>query len=199
MKNKILLGCIVAGIILISSSFTTVIGQQNNNSSEKDDSPLYNIRALKSTNRKNIGLIDTFYIGKGKTTISLPTLDDIKLVFQDAIKRIKQMDETNFNKFIHQVIEKTPKNTLKKDIPQIYRFFNFIRDNPKIDYQFVLNENIQRSPDTIPPTADCITIANGHLWSPYWCLFLIITVPIWLPLLVLQIIYSGITYRLDCY
>ena len=69
MKKKIMLGCVVTTIIIVSASLTSVIGGQTVNSSNNKYSPLFKIRTQRFLNKQNNEVVTSEYIGKGKTII----------------------------------------------------------------------------------------------------------------------------------
>ena len=196
MNKKILLGCIGAVMIIMSASFTSVIGEQTRNSSEIPNSPLFHIRTLRVTDNQNGEAITTDYIGKGKTiTLSLSTHSNTRLLFRKAIESISKIDEPSFDKFLETAVIKLREHEIVKEeeIPKLVELFHFLRKNPDVVKIYPVVES--ESKQLILWTAGCQTVNCYTLQeTPILCLILIVTFPIWFPILLLYNLYLNFKY-----
>ena len=74
MKNKILIGSIIAVTILILMSFTGVVGHQTTSSTIAKASPLFTVRSNRAIGEES-KVIDCNYVSKGNK-LSFPNLND---------------------------------------------------------------------------------------------------------------------------
>ena len=83
MKNKILIGSIVAVVILVLVSFTGVVGYQTTKSSTiARASPLFSVRSKRAINEESKDLTRR-YVGMGNT-LQFPKRDDKAIMIQKS-------------------------------------------------------------------------------------------------------------------
>lgn len=200
MNKKILVSCIGAAAIIVLTSFNSVVGNQNTNLSGKQDSPLFNIRMLRATNKPNQDTVSSEYIGKGKTSpVPLPTVNNKQSLFLKAIDIISTMDEATFNKFLVLVINNLHESSTvnQDDITKIIKVFHQLRENPDKFKRLPINEKeseLNKLYTIGCPTVDCATFGR----TPIFCLVLFITFPIWYPIVIIFRIFANITYKHNC-
>ena len=196
MNKKILLGCIGAIVIIMLASFSSVIGEQTRNSSEMKDSPLFHIRTLRATDNPNGEAITTDYIGKGKSiTLPLSTHSNTQLFFRKAIESINKIDEASFNNFLETAVNKLRESEMvnKEDIPKLEELFHFLRKNPDEVKNYPVVE--RKSEQLKLWTSGCQTINCYTLQdTPILCFILLVTFPIWFPILMLYYLYLNFRY-----
>ena len=101
MKRKVLIGIIIAVGILILVSFTSVVGFQKMESDAERLSPLFQIRTIKTLDEYSDQSLTRNYIGKGKTTLFVPSLEEkLKYLFgvditPEKIEEIRQTIQDN--------------------------------------------------------------------------------------------------------
>ena len=114
MKRKVLLGSVFAVAILILVSFTSVVGFQNMESDAEQLSPLFQIRTIKTLDEYSDQSLTRNYIGKGKTTLFVPSLEEkFKYLFgvditPEKIEEIRQAIQDN-PLILHQLQQKGTK------------------------------------------------------------------------------------------
>ena len=111
MKRKILLGSFFAVAILILISYTSVVGFQKTQSDSEKLSPLFQIRTIKTLDEHSDQSFTRNYIGKGKTTLFVPSLEEkFKYLFgvditPEKIEEIRQTIQDN-PLILHQLQQK---------------------------------------------------------------------------------------------
>jgi hypothetical protein len=105
MKNKILIGSIIAITILVGVSFTSVVGY-NSVESNIGVSPLFNVRSSRAIDVESEDL-SCAYVGKGED-INLLILDrdDKSELIRKAIESFSQMDDDKFDRFVAFIIHR---------------------------------------------------------------------------------------------
>ena len=190
MKNKIFISSIILIALLIGASLTTVVGY-NSVESNETQSPLFNIR-INNVIQKDNENFNYNYIGKNKVPpIFFPIKDRTIKAFQKAIDHISKMNDQTFSRFIKKACNKIGDSNVvaDEDLPKIKELFNFIRNNP-VDakkYPFDMKKHsytIGCPPPTLygtPETCFPLFVLLG---------ILLITLPIWFPILIIIIIIS---------
>ncbi len=143
MKNKILIGSIIAVVILVLVSFTNVVGYNTASSSIKD-SPLFSIRTKRAINEESND-ITCDYVGKGEEiNILLLTRNNRNELFDRYVDIIRKMDDKSYDKFIDLFI----KHIQERDDFQEYHkediilYFNLLRNNPN---KIINNQDREKS------------------------------------------------------
>jgi len=191
MNKKILLGCIGTIVIIMLASFSSVIGGQTKNLSGMENSPLFHIRTLRTTEKSNGDAINTGYIGKEKSiTLSFSTHSNTQLFFQKAIESLTKLDEASFNNFLETAVNKLQesKMVIKEDVPRLKELFHFLRENPDEvkNYPLVERKNEQLELWTSGcQTVNCYTLQD----TPILCFMLIVTFPLWFSVFMLYYLY----------
>ena len=201
MSKKIILCCIGAVIIILLASFTSVVGEeQTEYLSNKIDSPLFSIRTRRATNNPNSNIATSKYVGKGKTlALPLPSITDTQSLYLKAIDKISKMDDASFKEFLVIALQKLhDSNKIKEeDLPKIEELFHVLRENPNQIKKYPVDDTER---DQLKLwTWGCHTVGCATLeYSPLFCLILIVTLPIWFPILILYNLYLQITSRDYC-
>ncbi len=191
VNKKILLGCIGAIVVIILASFSSAIGGQTRNLSGMENSPLFHIRTLRTTDNSNGEGITTGYIGKEKSiTLLLSTHSNTQLFFQKEIESLTKLDEASFNNFLETAVNKLLEAEMvdKEDIPRLKELIHFLRENPDElkSYPIVERKNEQLKLWTSGcQTVNCYTLQD----TPRLCFMLLVTFPIWFPILMLYYLY----------
>jgi len=123
MNKKILIGGIIAVAILVGVSFTSVVGYQSVESNFRE-SPLFNIRASRVTERDGNG-VTSDYVGKGiGSDIFIPNRDQSNIQLQKCLESISNMDSTSLSKLIESISKNNLKNIKPADIIEKLNFLN---------------------------------------------------------------------------
>jgi len=190
MNNKILIGSIISIALIIGATLTSVVGYKSVESNEME-SPLFNTR-LNSVIQKDSEDFYYNYIGKSKVMpIFFPIKDRTIKTFQKAIDSISKLNDHTFSRFVKKVCNKLCDSNvvMDEDLPKIKDLFNFIRNNPEDakKYPFDMKKHsytIGCPPPTFygtPETCFSLFVLLG---------IILITLPIWLPILILIIIIN---------
>ena len=101
MKNKILIGSIIAVVILVLVSFTGVVGYQTTKSATiSRASPLFSVRSKRAIDEVSKD-ITCDYVGKGEAvSFPLPTLNSRNKLIQNGLEIFRGLDEDSFNRFV---------------------------------------------------------------------------------------------------
>lgn len=193
MKNKILLGSIIAIVIIILASYTSVVGFQSTQTSKVGLSPLFRIRSKKAIDTKYKDIITSDYIGKGnEDNLQIPTRDNQDTLIQRVIDRIKGMDEKSFDRFVLLLINRFQQEIEARniDIGRLITILNEIRTDKSIINVVDGNE---------PPTLfGCIKITL-NIWLPGCILAQLIgKLGGIIPLFIVTIYQRLITFFFDC-
>jgi hypothetical protein len=165
MKNKIVIGSIIAAFLLVLVSFTSVIGFQSSRTKSALQSPLFRIRTQMALDTESKEIICD-YIGKGEEGIlSIPTRNDKTELIQKFIDKIQKMDDATFNRFITYIVNYKQKNQKMSDsnIKDFVRALHFIRNNNQLgDYAIYIKDR---------PITEGGLCTFGGGWEP-GCVFL---------------------------
>ena len=193
MKNKILIGSIVAALLLVLVSFTSVIGFQSSRYNSAVNSPLFKIRTQMVLDTESKDVICD-YIGKGEESIlSIPTRNEKTELVQKFIDRIRKMDDITFNKFIGLVVNRLQQenNINENDINEIITSLKQLRNAPMIPENYLMTKKIEFK-NRLPTggfTMQCETFCGGPCntlkTSPVACfLLMVVFLPIIIPVAV---------------
>jgi hypothetical protein len=106
MKLKMLLGCVGLVIILLLVSLTNVVGRQSSSSDSVHRSPLFRIRMQNAVAQERTTVLASDFLGKGTNTLFVPKPDDITMLCQTVIERIRAMDDETFDRFVQYLVQK---------------------------------------------------------------------------------------------
>ena len=190
MNNKIFISSIITIILLLGASLTTVVGYKSVESNEME-TPLYNIR-INNIIQKEREDFNYNYIGKNKDIpIFFPIKDRTIKAFQKAIDLISKMNDQTFSRFVKKACNKLFDSNVvvDEDLPKIKELFKFIRNNPEDAKKYPYD--MKKHSYTIgcpPPTL----YGTPETCFPLFVLLgiLLITLPIWFPILIIIIIIS---------
>ncbi len=149
MKNKILLGSIIAVVILVLVSFTGVVGYQTAKSSTiAKASPLFNIRTSRAIGKESKD-ITCDYIGMGEeNTLSFPKRDGIKIFMQKIIKIVNQMNDEKLEDLfltLKNLMQKDDKFN-NRDLTKIREPLHQLKLNDELKFEF----NIDKFKSQVP-------------------------------------------------
>lgn len=131
-KDKIIIGCIGAVIILILASFSSVVGFQNTKLNITPVSPLFNIRSKRAVNVENQNTLKCDYVGKGKESIlSFPTMKERTRLVIDKIRKMNSKIFEMFKIFVIKLARKDI-NIKNKDIGELIDELNQLREKPEM-------------------------------------------------------------------
>jgi hypothetical protein len=185
MNKKIFSISIITIALLMGASLTSVVGYRSVESSGME-SPLFNIRINNAIKNDGVDFTSNF-IGKNKVTpIWFPQKDSTLIAFQKAVDIISKLDDFTFSRFVSKACNRLcEKNTImEEDLLDIKELFHFVRNNPEDakKYPFDMKKHsytIGCPPPTFKTTPEMCFTAFVLLG------LLIITFPIWFPILVL--------------
>ena len=144
MKEKILIGSILAVIILILVSFTGVVGYQTTKSSTiARASPLFNIRSSRAIDEESKN-IACDYVGKGEgINIPLPTRDSKIILIRKFIDKIAMMDDKAFIWFLSSILNRINYNDRIRDENniEIMLSLQYLKNNPEDMKEYLFNIN----------------------------------------------------------
>jgi len=188
MNNKILIGSIIAGAVLIGVSFTSVVGYRSV-ASDMKASPLFNIRSSRAVEKESWDLSCT-YVGKGDECIlAIPKRDNRTILVQQTIDGIRKMNEEEFNQFVLFTINKLLcDNKIKeKNIPQLKNLLIHLRNLPEGFFETL---NFRNENHIKLQTNDLCWLTVTPIVCLIFLLFTIFIFPIlWLFEIILEFIY----------
>jgi len=128
MEKILFIVTIASTIIIVFSSLTTVVGC-NNADCRIIDSPLFEVRSKKITNKEFQDVVNTYICHETKPEIHFPRVNNKNSLVQDVIKKL---DETILLKLFDRIIKHQDLNKFfqKTHKNQLILILNEIRENP---------------------------------------------------------------------
>lgn len=126
IDRKIIIGSTITIVLIILASIIPVIGVQTLKIDSSEASPLFNIRTQRATDTESQQTFRSNYIGKDRN-IDIPlTFQTRATVVHNIIKRINEMDDASFEKFLAHI---TKEIDYAKNVPlEILKAIYIIRE-----------------------------------------------------------------------